>query len=251
MKAFIGLLKKERMNSFNGSIVILAIALIFIWLLPAMFKNYQPNFNEGESRVAAVLIAILIVSIFSLVSFFGSIKRDLKVKELWLHNSQPMWKLVFAKYLYYFLQLIILAAITTIGFFFCKGSIDGTFIQMLNLNFVVLFIVFVFYIFIAGFAFLFFVFHFQLKRYFGKLSILGTFIVIYLFCKVMDNFPDVTIPYGEIPIDWITSNLPSSTMLNIRVSVGPVYLIEDIVYYLFFALLFLGCCKWLERIVAQ
>ena len=194
MKAFIGLLQKERIRYLSVGIIGLLFALLAVWLGPILLHRYNSIYNIYNSRFFIIVAVVALTGLFSLFYFIGSVKRDVKQKELWLHNRQSIYTLIFAKFLYQGIQMIVICAVTFLGFFFVGDEIVGTFSQKIFFYGVCVYYVVCAYVVFGLIFFIIFTIDLQLKQFIKKGSVILSFFAIFVIIKLLDSLPDPFLP---------------------------------------------------------
>lgn len=251
MKAFNGLLKKERFDYLGTGFGLLGIVLILIWLAPIAIHRYFDSTSIHHNRYVLVVVCfILIIMVGLLYQFMGSLNRDISRRELWLHNQQSIVKLVFAKAVYQGIQTILLCSVSFIGFFFVGEEVVGSMKQMLVFYMFSMYIVLAAYVSFSLMLLCFFALNIQLNRYIGKLSGFITFIGGVAFITLSGDTPSHFLPYWKISTEPIIANLPQFNNETILIA-QELYLVEGFAYLLFFIFLFVLACKWIERVITR
>lgn len=253
MNKFWGLLKREHMLHGAYSFTILAILLFVLIFLPIGFEQYNSNYDAERTRLIAVFgcaIAIVGNAIFMTIA---SINKDVKIKDLWLPNSQSFYRLVGVKFIYQAVVMFLLSAINFIGLFFVGDIVEGTAIQLLTLA------VFYFYVTISVFIFfsililIFESFLKQLTIWIGKLSYIVGFAVVFFILEFSDSLPSATfLQIGKVNASKLNEYFPTFNDSSIYLDAFmDFYIVEELFYIGVFALLYVIGCKWLERVITR
>ncbi len=196
MKKFFGLLVHEHRHYALFNYVMAGLVGIVVFLGPVLIVQFFPNVNYydiPEIRLTMSMLAASLVWILSIAVFIGSLNRDIKTKELWLHNSQSIYALIGAKVVYHGISLIALSFIAFIGLFFVGDLIVGTMMQYLIFGFACLFIVMMIYIFFIVFVLFLYALNTQFARYIGKLSYVVMFVAAILLIELIEPFTNLHI----------------------------------------------------------
>lgn len=250
MKAFIGLLKKEQLRYLNSGLFVFFLGVLAIWIVPLLIKQKFPDSLIDESRFFTIIVVSVILTTWCIFSFMGSVRRDIKLKELWLHNHQSMSKLIFAKFLYQGLQLFVFSVVIFIGIFFVRNEIVGTFGQIYLFYCVCIYYVMIAYFLIGLFGFLTITVEMQLKLYLKRWSGPLTIIVIFVFLRVINLLPEQIVPYWRISSRIMKEELPQFKNAASYMTFD-FFLAEDLLTIAVFIILYLVVCKWLERVLVR
>ena len=250
MKAFIGLLQKERIRYMSVGVIGLVFALLAVWLGPIIIHRYNNAYDVGNSRFYIVIAVVALTGIFSLFYFISSIKKDVKQKELWLHNRQSIFILIFAKFLYQGIQMIVICAVAFLGFFFVGDEIIGTFSQKIFFYGVCVYFVVCAYMVFGLIAFIIFTIDLQLKQFIKKGSVILSFIVIIFFLNLLDSLPDPFLPYWKISNEWLKQLHPKFED-GTSLMFFDIYLADELFTIGIGILLYMVTCKWFERVMLR
>ncbi|KGR78226.1 hypothetical protein [Ureibacillus manganicus] len=193
MQKFLGLLVQEYRNYALFNYGLAALIVIVVFLGPLLVVQFFPNtayYNVPDVRLSMSMVAAVSIVLLSVGLFSSSLNRDIKLKELWLHNSQSIYSLVGAKLIYHGLTMIALCFIPYIGLFFVGDLIVGTFLQYLVFGFAGLFLAITMYIFFIVITLLWIALNTQLSRYIGKLSYVVLFIAVLFIIELLNRLPN-------------------------------------------------------------
>lgn len=250
MKAFIGLLKMEQRSFMNVGLVFLVLSILGISIAPIIIHEYKGYLTVQGYRFTFMIFVTCIVFINSIVLFFSSLKKDINKKELWLHNSQSIVLLVLVKALYQGVQLIIICGVTFIGFFFVGEKLAGTAGQLLFFYSYCMCIIAVLYISIVVFALCFYATLLQCKRYMGKLGIIAAIAIAVVFLNFVEKLPSDFLAYGTISAQGLASNFPKFNN-EVTIVMMDMHIASELFNIVFFILLFVLACKWIERVITR
>ena len=252
MKKFWGLLKREyllnRANSYS-MLVILLFSLVFI----PIGVEYNSNYNVESIRAIIVLGSAIIIGGYAIIMTIISINKDVKIKDLWLTNSQSIYRLVGVKAVYQLVVMFILSAVNFIALFFVDDIIKGTATQFLTL------LVLYFYTILACFALFTIIgilcnsFLKQLSFWIGKLSYIVGVVVLFFLFRLLEYLPTLEfLQIGRVRISDLNDSLP--TFNESYISFGgfiDFYIVEELFYIGIFAGIYVIGCKWLERVITR
>lgn len=249
MRKLNSLIKKEWHEHKFGWIIVLLIALLAVGIFPLVLEKMSDSkVASGEVRIPmlfCIIVSLMIVPIFQLLT---SLNRDIKQKDVWLHNSSSIYTLIGAKWLFTLFALVITSFISFLGFFLLGDYLNGSVGQIwLLIGYYVGLEVFIYFT-LSNLALLFYAFYLQLKRYVGQFSLFIVFIAVILFFWLLNSVPEkfIQIPYGKIPPNWVNENLPTFTESEIFVDVN-IYLL-DVIFPL---LLIFISAKWIEKVITR
>lgn len=247
MKAFIGLLEKERIRYLSVGIIGLVFSLFAVWLGPILLHRYNSHFIVYNSRFFIVVAVVVLTALFSLFYFITSVKRDVKQKELWLHNRQSISTLIFAKFLYQGIQMIVICAVAFIGFFFVGEEIVGTFSQKIFFYGTCIYYVISAYLVFGLIALFFEIVRLQLRRLIKKGSTIITIIIIIV---IIDILPDDFLPYWKISDESLRQIFPQFKN-GTTAMFFDIYLAEELFTFVMYIVFYIVTCKWLERVLTR
>ncbi len=253
MNKFWGLLKREHMLHGAYSFTVLAILLLSLIFLPIGLEQYNNNYDGEVIRlfvVAGCAIAIVANAIFMTIA---SINKDVKIKDLWLPNSQSIYHLVGAKVIYQAVVMFLLSTLNFIALFFVGDMVEGSAVQFLTLAAFYAYITIIVFTFFSILFIVFNSFFKQLAIYIGKLSYLVGFIVLILIFEFLDYLPAMKfLQIGHVSLSKLNESLPifndSSVYFDGFID---FYIVEEIFFTGFFVLLYVIGCKWLERVITR
>ena len=252
MNKFWGLLKREHMLHGAYSFTVLAILLCSLIFLPIGFEQYNNNYDAEKIRLIAVFgcaIAIVANAFFMTVA---SINKDVKIKDLWLPNSQSIYHLVGVKMIYQAVVMFLLSAINFFGLFFVGDIIEGTAGQFLTLA--AFYFYFTFTVFIS-FTILIIVFNSFLKQlsiWIGKLGYFVGFILLILLIEFLDSLPSMKfLQILPIKLSSLNESFPTFNDASLLGGFIDFYIVEELFYTGLFAFLYVIGCKWLERVITR
>lgn len=257
MKKIVSLIKKEWHTNKLWWIFIVLFGFVFIWLLPPLIGHFSKStLNSQEMRNLNLFITFISLLLIPIIQLHVSLHRDIKQKDIWLHNPSSIFTLIGAKWLFVLLALIITSFLLFSGFFFLGNYIIGKWWQIVLLISVLTFLETVFYVAFSMLSLLFYALYLQVKRYIGRFSLFVVFAITILFVWLLGKLPEnfLEFPYGKIPTDWIFTNLPTFTSSSIEITYDihfNLYFTNFIVDILLFIICFTGSSKWIEKVITR
>ena len=256
MRKFWSLVKKEWHMYKAWPIIHLIVGVVFIGLLP-MFEHRFTNSMTGEElRLLFMGLSLLFIGFATPLQFLLSIKKDIKVKVLWLHNSGAITMLIGAKLVYTLIWIVMLSILYTFTFHFVEGIVRGTVVEIICLQLFVVSIVFILGILTPLIALPFYTVYLQLKRYisYGSVIITGAAFVAFLFavekCSSSILYGKL-LRHGEISLQPLEVMLPTFSSGGMHLTLGSLYIVEELVIWALLAACFIAASKWIERVVTR
>ncbi len=254
MKKFISLLKMEHHDFKAWYVIYLLLSIISIYILPSVMKQFTSlMMSVIEIRITFIIISLAILVLLGIIQFISSMRMSLKSKELWLHNSSSIITLLGAKLLYPLFALTGSTVMISSGFYFLGDLLEGTFIQMMNLNLFIMLAMLYGYFLFACVVTIIYAFSKQLKRYIGGFSVLVTFILTMIILTSSDHLPNEgLLAFGKITIDNFENYFPrvTSDMVELTFTMD-VYIVQEIALLLFLLACFAIGAKWIERVITH
>ncbi|HWL23241.1 MAG TPA: hypothetical protein VNR38_05760 [Ureibacillus sp.] len=256
MKKFTGLLVQEHRHFGLSNYLIAGLTAIFVFLGPELiYKVFQDQMQSDVSgiRFMMTILAAALVGLNSIVMFSSSLNRDIKTKELWLHNSQSMYTLIGAKIVYHGLSLITLCFIAFLGLFFVGGLIVGTLWQYLIFGIACLIITILFYIFFIAVVLFLIALNTQISRYLGKLSYILVVVIGVFLLELLERFPTISfLKIGRVPLSNFNAYLPTFADRQLGINLYfDFYFVEVVVIGAIVIAIYLLMCKWMERVITR
>lgn len=254
MNKFGGLLKREHLLHSSNSYSMLVVLLFSLIFLPIGIEHYSNNYNAETIRVFVVFVSAMVLVVYAIIMTIGSINKDIKIKDIWLPNSQSIYRLVGAKVIYQLAVLLLLGTVNFIALFFVDNIIEGTAVQFLTL--------FVFYLYIMLIIFTIFTvignvfnsFLKQLSLWIGKLSYIVGVVILFFILQSLDYFlPSLEfLQIGHVSLSKLNESFPTFNDASIYLG-GFIdfYIVEEIIFTGVFVLLYVIGCKWLERVITR
>ena len=253
-----GLLLKEwalyKLWLFGSAVMGIGVVLI----LPIILERYLiTSVSIQDIRMGFMFIMLGFSFVTLIVQFNNSLNTDNGKKDIWLHNPHSIQTLIGAKYLFslgiYFIGNIF---ITTAGIYFLRDIFLGSFVQLLNLQ-LLLITVMIFVGLLGSVLWLcFWTLYLEGKYWVGKFSLIitvGIFFLLAVYLPKLFTFLslDKVLSQGEISLKFLGEYMPINTITNLTVDIGSIYIVEELFTWIVFILLFWFICKWLERVVTR
>ena len=256
MRKFWSLVKKEWHMHKAWPIIYLIVGIVFIGLLPMFEHRFTNSVTREELRLSFMGLSLLFIGAATPLQFLLSIRKDIKVKVLWLHNSGAITMLIGAKLVYTLIWVVMMSIIYTFTFHFAEGIVRGTVVEIICLQLFVVSIVFVLGILTSLIALPFYAVYLQLKRYisYGSVIIAGALFGAFLF--VGDKFSsslliERLLKHGEISLQPLEVMLPTFSSDDMHLTLGSLYIVEELVMWALLAACFIAASKWIERVVTR
>lgn len=255
MHKFWSLVKKEWHMYKAWPIIFLIAGGVFIGVLPMFENRFPTSMTEEELRLQFMIVAMLFIGAAIPSQFLLSIRRDIKVKELWLHNASAMTTLIGAKLTYTVLWIVSMSIFYTLPFHFMGMDIIGKTGQIISLQLFAAFMVFVFSLLLPLMALPFYAFYLLLKRYisYGSLLVTGAVFGAFLFLveKVSTSeLYGILLYHGEVSLGVFEKNMPEFTNGTFLI-IGSMYIVEELAMWLLMAVCFIAGSKWIERVITR
>lgn len=256
MKKFFGLLVQEYRHYALLNYGLAALIGIFVFIGPIVIVQVFPNtpyYNVPDVRLSLIMVSVVSIVLLSIGMFSSSLNRDMKTKELWLHNSQSIYTLIGAKLIYHGLAMIALCFIPYIGLFFVGDLIEGTLLQYLMFGIAGLFLVSMMYIFLIVICLFFIALNTQLAQYIGKFSYVVMLVSFLFMIEIFNRLPSLPfLQIGKVPLSHLNEYLPTFAENRISISLYfDFYIVEEIVMTGIIILIYMMSCKWLERVITR
>lgn len=256
MKKFFGLLVQEYRHYALLNYGLAALIGIFVFIGPIVIVQVFPNspyYNVPDVRLSLIMVSVFAILILSVGMFSSSLNREMKTKELWLHNSQSIYTLIGAKLIYHGLTMIALCFIPYIGLFFVGDLIEGTVLQFLMFGIAGLFFASMIYIFFIVICLFYIALNTQMARYIGKLSYVVMLLAFLFMIEVLNRLPNLPfLQMGKVPMSNLNEYLPTFADNKIAISVYfDFYLVEEFVMTGILILIYMLSCKWIERVITR
>ena len=244
-----GLFKYEYAHYGMLNIITLGLAIFAVSLVPVMFEQYDDKYISTNIRLVMVPTTVGFVFLTSLVLLVGNINKDIKMKELWLHNSQSIYRLIGVKVIFHGLVMITINIIPYIAYYF-TDVITGTIFEYFVLYFYYLFVLVVLYIAGTLIALFHLAVYQQISKFIGKLSVVVTFVLFILIMEVIDNSPTNYLEVGKISLLKLQEFAVGFPGLEVTI-ISEVYILQLLFDFIVSIIIYMLICKWIERLAMR
>jgi len=244
-----GLFKYEYDHYGLLNIITLGLAIFAMSLVPVMFEQYDDKYISTNIRLVMVPLTVGVVFLTSLVLLVASINKDIKMKELWLHNSQSIYRLIGVKVLFHGLVMITINVIPYIGYYF-TDVITGTISEYFILYFYYLFVLVVLYISGTLIALLHLAVYQQISKFIGKLSVVVTFVIFILLINLIEKIPTNYLEVGKISLLKLQEFAVGFPGLEVTV-ISEIYILQLLFDFIVSIIIYMLICKWIERLAMR
>ena len=258
MGKFVSLVKKEWHEYKLWAFLMLFTGVFFIGILPT-FADRLPNWRlaQDDVRLAILFVAVGGLYFTASIQFIISLRKDIRIKEIWLHNSKNILTLIGAKFCFTICWGTVISIIYGVASYFLGDALYGELYQLIFFHLMVVVLSFYTITLFTITALVFYTIYLQLKRYIGMASIVVTgllfFLSIYGFEKASSSLIYEKLIYvGEIslaPLEKffpVAFNDPSPIVI-----VGHIYIFEEIFITAFLVACFIAASKWIERVITR
>lgn len=249
LKKMKGLFKFEYEHYGMFNIIILGIALLAVSLAPIMFEQYDDKYVSTNVRLVMVPLTVGFIFLTSLLLLIASLNKDIKIKELWLHNSQSIYRLIGVKVIYHGLVMIIINIIPYIGYYF-TDVITGTISEYFVLYLYYLFILVVLYISGTLLALFLLAVYKQISKFLGKLSVAVTFVIFILLMDAIEEIPTNYLEVGKISLLKLQEFAVGFPGLEVTV-ISEIYILQLLFDFIVSIISYMLICKWIERLAMR
>lgn len=254
MKQFIGLLKFEHKQYGLMYGLYCVLILIAVFLLPHGLVYINSNGVIKEVRFIVIIVTAIITFITSIGMFAASLNNGKDRKEIWLHSTAPIYKLIGAKFVYALLALIAMEACAFLGFFFIKPYMSGTIIEYVSLMIYFTLLTIATYCIFISVILAFYAYKIQLEKITSKFNNVILFFSFILFFYIVGKLPDTSfLQHGFIDMTRLNPYMPRTinSTYEITMVFKGFYILEEIVTILMFTALAIASCKWIERVLTR
>lgn len=253
MKQFIGLLKMEHRHLGGTYMVLAALSLIALYIAPYGFVYFFPHLIVEHVRFMILIPLAILNYLAGIVLFGSSLKRDIKVKDIWLHSASTMYMLVGVKMVYQLIGLIIVEACVFSGFFFIGDLVEGTILEFIVFALFSTVLTIFFYVFLIVFVYFFIVLYLQGARFVGKFSIVIMLGAMIVYFKILEWLPTETpLQVGKVDFSWLENYMPNfGNDVDVTVVFSSLYIVEELFMWAVLIAIFMGTSKWLERVLTR
>lgn len=254
MKQFLGLMKFEHYYYMMAYVAIAILSVVGVFAGPYGLQYIGSDASIEVTRFMIILFLAMFVFFISIILFGFSLHKSIQMKDMWLHSSASMYKLVGGKAAYHFIALLAMEGCLFIGFFFAKEMITGTLMQYVTFAFYSSLLACTAYIVVALFIFVGLTLNVQLAHYVKKFSIVLMLAAYGLFFWFIDYVPDLTfLQIGYVNLDFLNDYLPRVAEADYVITLffNDFYIGSEIFSWFVVALIFMATCKWLERVLTR
>ncbi|MGE8000061.1 hypothetical protein ACQKOF_15530 [Lysinibacillus sp. NPDC093190] len=256
LKNFAGLLKKEWVLYRAWLFVGIFIGVMLSMVVPYLIMRFSDEFTmEKQLPFFFSILVLMLGGFFSVLQFLASIRHDLRTKEIWLHSTSSIAQLVGVKIVFSLIGYAIFNFIfVSVAIYNVKDEIIGNFAQILLwlLFFVAIIVMLQLMIFVI--VMLFLTFYFQMKYFFGSFSIVITMLAFFISMDLWFKFTDSKLydnifHHIGIRLTDLERFFPKTPTM--KLSLGTMYVVEEVATIIFVAILFFIATKWLEKVVLR
>ncbi|MFJ6208495.1 hypothetical protein [Lysinibacillus sp. NPDC092081] len=256
LKKFAGLLKKEWVLYRAWLFVGIFIGIMLSMVAPYLIMRFSEEFTmEKQLPFLFSILVVMLGGFFSVLQFLASIRHDLRTKEIWLHSTSSIAQLVGVKIVFSLIGYAIFNFIfVSVAIYNVKDEIIGNFAQILLwlLFFVAIIVMFQLMIFVI--VILFLTFYFQVKCFIGSFSIVITMLAFFISMDLWFKFTDSKLydnifHHIGIRLTDLERFFPKTPTM--KLSLGTMYVVEEVATIILVAFLFFIATKWLEKVVLR
>ena len=256
MGKFISLVKKEWHEYRLWALLMLFVGVFFIGILP-MFADRLPNWRlaQDDVRLAILFVAVGGLCFTASIQFIISLRKDIRVKEIWLHNSKSILTLIGSKFCFTICWGTVISIVYGVASYFLGDALYGEVYQLIFFHLMVVVLSFYTIILFTVTALVFYMIYLQLKRYIGIASIVVTGILFFFSIYVMDKLTtsilyEKLLYVGAISLDPLEKFFPVAFNDHVLI-VGHLYIFEEIFITIFLVACFIAASKWIERVITR
>ena len=256
MRKFVSLVKKEWHEYKLWAFLMLFVGVFFIGILPT-FANRLPNWRlaQDDLRLAILFVAVGGLYFTASIQFIISLRKDIRMKEIWLHNSRGILTLIGAKSCFTICWGTVISFIYGVASYFLGDALYGELYQLIFFHLMIVILSFYTIILFTVTALVFYTIYLQLKRYIGMASVVVTGLLFFLsiigFEKVTSSVIYEKLLYlGEIPLAPLEKFFPVIFREG-ALLLDPFYIFEEIFITMFLVACFIAASKWVERVITR
>ncbi len=181
MRKFVSLVKKEWHEYKLWAFLMLFAGVFFIGILPT-FADRLPNWRlaQDDVRLAVLFMGMGGLCFIANIQFIVSLRKDIKIKEIWLHNSRNILTLIGAKSCFSICWGTVISIIYGVASYFLGDALYGELYQLIFFHLMIVVLSFYTIILFTVTALVFYTIYLQLKRYIGMASIVVTGLLFFL-----------------------------------------------------------------------
>ena len=256
MGKFVSLVKKEWHEYKLWAFLMVFVGLFFIGILP-MFADRLPNWRlaQDDVRLAILFVAVGGLYFTASIQFIISLRKDIRMKEIWLHNSRGILTLIGAKSCFTICWGTVISIIYGVASYFLGDALYGELYQLIFFHLMVVVLSFYTITLFTVTALVFYTIYLQIKRYIGIASIVVTGILFFLSIYVMDKLTtsilyEKLLYIGEVSLDSLEKFFPVAFNDPAPIVVH-LYIFEEIFITAFLVACFIAASKWIERVITR
>jgi len=256
MKKFVSLVKKEWHGYKLWAFLMLFAGVFFIGILPT-FADRLPYslLSTDELRLGFLFLGVVGLGFTATIQFIVSLRRDIKSKEIWLHNSSNILTLIGAKICFSICWGTVISFSYGIASYFLGDALYGELYQLIFFHLMIVVLSFYTIALFTVTALVFYTIYLQLKRYIGMASVVVTGLLFFLsiigFEKVTSSVIYEKFLYlVEIPLAPLEKFFPVIFREG-ALLLDPFYIFEEIFITMFLVACFIAASKWIERVITR
>lgn len=256
MRKFVSLVKKEWHDYKIWAFLMVFVGIFFIGIIPP-FANRVPGMNLSTDELRLVFLFLVVggLGFTATIQFIVSLRRDIKNKEIWLHNSSNILTLIGAKFCFSICWATGMSGIYGIVSYFLGDALYGKLYQLIFFHLMTVLLFFLIIILYIVTTLVLYVIHLQLKRYIGMASIVVTGVLFFLSIRVMEKTTSSVIYekllyVGEISLAVLEKFFPV-ILREDALQVGHLYILEQIFIMMLLVACFIAASKWIERVITR
>ena len=253
MKKIVGLIKKEWATHkiFIMAAYVLGIAILYV--LPLTLEKMGDLELTQNSNMGLVIATLIVGALAITTQLLVSIRDDVRKKELWLHSTSSIYQLVGVKVVFIVLNFFVFGFIfTALGMYPLHEIFVGPFLEVLLLQVVIISIATLMVFIMCIQIILFSALYYTLKRYIWRFASIVTIVLFFFTTGAVTKFTSSsiykTVMYnGEIDLTPLMQYLPDLSNTSFTMSLGSVYLVEELCMWLILFFIFAIGSRWLEK----
>ncbi|MEY9977902.1 hypothetical protein [Lysinibacillus sp. RC79] len=256
LKKFAVLLKKEWVLYRTWLFVGVFIGIMLSMVVPYLIRRFSGEFAlENQASFAFSILVLVLGGFFSILQFLASMRHDLKNKEIWLHSTSSIAQLVGVKIVFSIIGYAIFNFIfVSIAIYKVKDEIIGNFAQLLLLLLFFVAIIVILQLMMFVILLLFLALNLQMKHFIGSFSIVITMVAFFISMNEWFKFTDSKLydnifHHIGIRLTDLERFFPKTPIM--KLSLGTMYVVEELATIILVAFLFFIATKWLEKVVLR
>ena len=253
MKKFVSLVKREHAQYGTNSYIMAVLVLLAISIGPIAIEKLAPKFPSVDIRFFLIVACVGLIVIYSIAMATASLNKDIKVKEIWLHNTESIYKLIGVKVIYQGLVMLVINCLLFFGFFFTGDLIKGSFSEYIVFAAFYLYLIIVIYTFFTIIVLFYHACNSQMYAWIGKLGYVVTFVVLFFVFRALDYLPELTfLQVGHVQVEQLNKYLPIFSKDEFTFT-GFIdfYILEELFYTVLLIGAYVVACKWIEKVITR